>query len=335
MSGDKEAVRVWRVEDRKQVARMEVNSVRCLAVSVDNQRVAAGTSSGDLFVWDMTTHEKVFTVKESACGINGVDFSPINSSRLVSASRRSTAIVWDVAARTSKRKPVVTFRHQGFVTAVKYSPQGDRIVTADPYFIQIWESNNGRLLVDIPVGITPSYNTGLSWFNDHLFVVSDDKIKKLDASKGSTISQWPIPTIDHFSCISPLKSGQFIAYSTKRVASFWDTQTHTRLSLIPYPQDIRSIALSPDDRFLAICGKDGKISIKSLSRIAVSIVPRWTVFHLVFNLNPLFTPHFLGTRLSDRQRCAQFMEAWSSRRCGGVIDRNDPRVFESQPPCTC
>ena len=56
-------------------------------------------------MWDTATHEKVFTVKESACGIDGVDFSPTNSSRLISAEKHSYRS--DVAARTSKRKPVV------------------------------------------------------------------------------------------------------------------------------------------------------------------------------------------------------------------------------------
>ena len=45
-----------------------------------------------------------------------------------------------------------------------------------------------------------------------------------------------------------------------------------------HTQDIRSIARSLDDRFLAIGGKDGKITINSLSRITVSIIlSRWIV----------------------------------------------------------
>jgi WD40 repeat protein len=64
------------------------------------------------------------------------------------------------------------------------------------------------------------------------------------------------------SCIALPKHGEFIAYSTKRTVTFWDTSTHTQLGLIQHPQDIRSIALSPDDRFLAIGGEGGKITIR-------------------------------------------------------------------------
>ena len=70
------------------------------------------------------------------------------------------------------------------------------------------------------------------------------------------------------------KHGEFIAHSTRRTVTFWDTATHTQLGLIQHLQDIRSIAVLPDDRFLAIGGKDGKITINSLFTITVSILAR-------------------------------------------------------------
>jgi len=261
-------VRVWRVDDGKEMATVETRkSVVSLAVSKDRRWIAAGTGWGDVFVWNAETYEKVFwhRLTEGYRNIHGVDFSP-DSSRLVSASHNQTAI-WDIA--TCKR--LQTLDHGDWVRAAKYSPQGDRIATATVDSVRVYDSNDGRLLMDTPVKVAPWFNTGLLWFNDHIFVISDSKIKRLEASTGSAVSEWPVPDSTHFSCIMLPKHGEFIAYSTQRTITFWDTATHTQLGLIQHPQDIRSIAVSPDDRLLAIGGDDGKITINSLFRIVNSI----------------------------------------------------------------
>ena len=174
----------------------------------------------------------------------------------------------------AKRKRVLTLRHEVWVSAAKYSPQGNQIATATPDSIRVWDSNNGHLLMDIKVGVTPWYNTGLLWFDDRIFVVSDGKIKQIEASTGSVVSAWPVSKGDGFSCITLPQHGDFIAYSTRHTITFWDPATHIQLSHIQYPQKIRSTAISPDDRFIAISGMGGSVGVKRLSRITASIVSR-------------------------------------------------------------
>ena len=265
VSGDK-GVRVWRVEDEARVAKMDTGTVNCLTVSNHGRWIAAGTNWGEVIVWDATTFEQVLENEGSA--IHAVDFSP-DSTRLVSASKKVT--IWDLASH----KQIRTLHHEGWVTAAKYSPQGDRIATATHNgSVRVWGSNDGHLLVDIKVEVVPRYNTGLVWFNDHLFVVSGGKIKELDASTGSAVSEWPVPDSNYRSCIVLPKHEEFIAYSTDRTVTLWDTSTHSQLALIQHPRNIYSVAFSPDDQFLAIGGEDGKISIESLSCMTVSIVSR-------------------------------------------------------------
>ena len=282
VSGGRGAVRVWGVEDGKQMATMPVEHVRCLAVSKDGRWIAAGTFYGEVIVWDAKTYKKAFNTEDDH-SINGVDFSP-DSTRLVAASHNKKAIIWDIATR----KRAQTLDHRNIVTAVKYSPQDNRIATATLISVQVWDGNTGRLLVDISVKVTPWYNTGLLWFNDSLFVISDSKIKQIEASTGSTVSEWPDP--DGSSCIALPKFGGFIAYSTQRTITFWSTATHTQFGLIHHPRDIRSIAVSRDDRFLAIGGREGKITINSLSRITVSFISRWIVVHMNSFLAPIMFP---------------------------------------------
>jgi WD40 repeat protein len=285
VSGGAGGVRMWRVEDGEEMATVETKYVLCLAVSADGRWIAAGTLYGEVLVWDAKTYEKVFSHREDNRTINGVDFSP-DSTRLVSASDNERASIWDIATR----KRVQTLAHESWVRAAKYSPQGDHIATASFKSVRVWDSNDGRLLVEIEVEVTPLFNTGLLWFNDNLFVISKSKIKQFKASTGLTVSEWPVPDSKFTSCIALPKHGEFIAYSTRRTVTFWHTVTHTELGLIQHPQEIHSIAVSPDDRFLAIGGREGKITINSLSRFTVSILSRWIVVHMNNFLTTIIFP---------------------------------------------
>ena len=60
LSRDEESVRVWRVVDGEQVARMTVGSVNCLAVSNNGKQMAVGTFHGEVWVWDAETYKQVF-----------------------------------------------------------------------------------------------------------------------------------------------------------------------------------------------------------------------------------------------------------------------------------
>ena len=103
----------------------------------------------------------------------------------------------------------------------EYSPRGGRFVTAAYDPVRVWDSNDSHLLVDIKVHtITPDYNSGLLWFNNHLFVASNTTIKELDASTRSVVSEWPVPESDETSCIALPQHGEFIAYSTQSTVTF-------------------------------------------------------------------------------------------------------------------
>ena len=268
VSGDEKKVRVWRVDDGKQVATMAAGLVNCLAVSKDGRWIAAGAYSGEMFVWDaQREYKRAFSLE--GYYLNGLDFSP-DSTHLLAASFNRTVTTWDVANQESSLS--LRFKHNDGLVAAKYSPQGDKIAVATSKSIRVYSSGDGRLLVNISAEVTTWYNTGLLWSNDHLFVVSKDKIKQIDASSGATVSEWSVPGSDSSSCIALLQQGKFIAYSTIRTVTLWDTDEHTQLDLIQHTQNIRSIAISPDERSLAIAGEYGKITIGRLSRITASIV---------------------------------------------------------------
>ena len=268
ISGDDEAVRVQRIKDAKEMATLPAGIVNCLAASPDDTCIAAGTNDGTAFLWNATTYQQVFARdSEDSRYLNAVDFSP-DSSQLVAASDNGKATIWDV--KSGKQMQILS--HPSQVLAAKYSPQGDRIATATCRAVRVWDSSDGRLLVDIQVTVAAYYNTGLVWSNNHLLVISDGRIKQFEASTGSAVAEWPAPDTCGLSCIAVPKHGEFIAYSTNHTVTLWQSLTRTQLALIQHPEDICSIALSPDDRFLAIGGVRGKIHIKAISRNKVRVM---------------------------------------------------------------
>lgn len=72
VSGDKEKVGMWRVEDGEEMATMGAGYVLCLAVSKDGSWIAAGTAWGDVIVWNAKTYKKVFSLHDYVVGL---DFS--------------------------------------------------------------------------------------------------------------------------------------------------------------------------------------------------------------------------------------------------------------------
>ena len=109
---------------------------------------------------------------------------------------------------------------------------------------------------------------GLLWFKNHLFVkVQDSKIKQIDASTGSTISEWSVPP-DDYSRIALPQHGQFLAYSSRDNITLWDISTHIQLGLTSRSSHACSIAFSPSGRHLALI-QERKIIIKNVSRVKV------------------------------------------------------------------
>ena len=311
VSSGTQGVRVWRVEDGKLLATMKAEHVQCVAFSKDGRWVAAGTFRGDMMVWDAKNYKQTSMTWNVGDVIKGVDFSP-DSTRLLALGDK-TATVWNIATRGVVRH----LRHDKSLLAAKYSPLGDRIATATEESVQVYDSNKGHLLVDIQVQVTTSYNTGLVWFNNHIFVVSDNEIKRIDASTRSAITVWESEShiASNPSCIAIPRRGGFIAFSANRTVTFWDTSTHAPCGHVDHPrEDIYSIALSPDGRFLAIGGEDEKITIKRVSCITVSNVsPR--------ELNNFLAPIHLATwsPLHSLPRYLTFRSTTLRSMCGITI----------------
>ena len=264
--------------------------VPCVAASTNGKWIAAGTAFGLLFVWDATTNWQPVITNQAGAPVNNIDFSP-DSTRLVFALNNGTIAIREIARPIAR-----TFNVSGRVFAAKYSPQGDRVAITTDESVQVWDSNNGQLLVNVNVQVRACRS--LPWCKNHLLVLTrDGKIKQINAANGSIVSEWSVLPSAQWPCIALPQHGRFLACSAnsnKRVV-FWDTTKHSQLRTIHLSSDIFSFTFSSDDSLLAIVIVGSKIVIRTLFQSV-------SVRFMSFNLHPIPTSHsrtlnLISTRL--------------------------------------
>ena len=199
--------------------------------------------------------------------VRAVDVSP-DSTRFATASDDRTACIWSI---TTGYRLVGPMTHESAVIAVKYSPRGDRIATATvrtTNSVRIFDSQSGQLLHILPsaMPIGHEYCTPISWSNtSQLFVGSTGRIFCFNGLAGSLLSEWSVQNGGTHTSVVLSNNGKFVACSTDRSISFWDTSTRQRIGpIIEDPAAVYCIAISPDNMILASGGGHNRIMLRSL-----------------------------------------------------------------------
>ena len=194
VSGDNEGkIRTWRIQDGNEVGMpMDAeNIVYDIAVSRDGKWIVSGTRNGLVTVWNAKSREKVTKIKHTNC-VNAVDVSP-DGTKIASGSGDFTVCVWSLSTGQRLLGP---FKHEFWVVAVKFSPDRRLFATATwANSVRVYDSQNGHLLVDVPIQVNSTFNRSLAWAIDgkQLFTLSrDGNIHCLDPSCGTTLSKWSI-----------------------------------------------------------------------------------------------------------------------------------------------
>ena len=162
--------------------------------------------------------------------------------------------------------------------AVRFSPNGDRIATITyknpgAESIRIYSSDDGQQLLDIPFSVQTCPLSPLAWTADghQLFTVSFSEIKCFDMSSGSLLSKWFILNAGYPASIALARNQKFMVVSVYDPLSFWDASTHNQLgTVIQLAGIVWSIALSPNDDYIATGGENGKITLRDLRNILPS-----------------------------------------------------------------
>lgn len=249
-------------------------SVYTIAVSKDGETIVTGghTQGGGLAtVWDATTHAKGVEIQDHTMQVLAVDIAP-DGMTFATGSEDRTASVWGTSTGEQVFGP---WKYEGPVVAVRFSPNGDRIAVAqwDRPSICIYDCHDGQLYIDVQAEVSSAYSSGLVWSRDgtQLFIVSFGAIKCIDVVTGLVLREWPIHVNNEVASIVLAKSGKFIAVSAGDSISFWDGSTQEKIgSVIKLAGKVWTMELSPDSRYLASGGEDGKITLRNLDSVLPS-----------------------------------------------------------------
>ena len=249
---------------------MDAESWVCdIAVSRDGKWIVSGASRGLVTVWNAKSHEKVTEINGHRGWVYAVDVSP-DGTRIASGSRDTTVCVWSLSTGERLLGPL---QHDFLVAGAKFSPDGCLIVTAtwNRNSVRVYDSQNGHLLVDVPIHVNSSANQSLAWAMDgkQIFALSPDgNIHCLDPFHGTTLSKWSIHSSNGATCIALESTGTLIAASAGSSVSLWKTTTRKQIgsvieSVVEDNYNICAMAIS-DTNDLVVCG-DISITFRPLN----------------------------------------------------------------------
>ena len=222
----------------------------------------------------LTSFAQEPTLLEHGGGVRTVEFSPVDASLVVSAGENNTIKLWNLRNNTA----MLLRGHTGRVNSVAFSPNGELLASvSDDRTIRLWNVQNQQN-VETLQNITDRYQS---------IVFSPDG-QLLATAGGRHVKLWNIRSRTEVATLQHDKWVQAVAFSHdgQRLAAgdgsdegpgtvkVWDVQRRQVITTLNGdPKNIKTVAFSPDDRYLASSGWDGQLKVWNVSD--------WTLFRTI------------------------------------------------------
>ena len=237
-----------------------LGSVLCVAFSPDGALLAAGTTTGDLYVWQTQDGRCFRQYTEHTNWIMSVAWSP-DGSQLVTGSADETIRLWRLQDTESH---AVWHGHTGLITSVTFHPSGLLVASgSNDQTICVWHVATGRTLQTLR-GHSGSINC-VAFSPDEAMLASgsdDSTIRLWETSSW----QWHTTITAHESrvnCIAFSPDGTLLASgSDDQSIGIWNTlRKQQERSFAGHTKPIRAIAFSPDSSIIATSSYDQTVRL--------------------------------------------------------------------------
>jgi WD40 repeat protein len=250
-SGSLAGVKIWDAGTGALLRDLDTEFIYCLDWSRDSRRVAAGTYSGAIVVWDADTGTQQMVLTGHLGPVNSLSWSP-DGQRLVSAGDDTSLRVWNLPTGASD----VLRGHESRVVSVSWSPDGRQLASgSDDTSIQIWDANRLGMPVRTLTGHRRTV-VALTWSptSDTLISGSSDLTIKVWDVRGGALSGTLLghtPPVNSVA-LSPDDSQIAVAAGTK--ITLWNFRTGEVREFTEQSGPVYAISWSRDGRKIATGG---------------------------------------------------------------------------------
>ncbi|PWU10183.1 MAG: hypothetical protein C5B50_25985 [Verrucomicrobia bacterium] len=254
LDGETGIITVWNMRTGQTTATMTYGpGIEALAVSADGQWLASGGHDRTIRISDAKTGRQLRTFSTTAI-VRALEFSPDDKSLAVGMDA-NTAQLLDASTGAVKR----TFpTHGDSVTLLKFSPDGRNLVVAsrshdfDPGDARVWS-------LDQEGSLDLGKQTGAASF-------SPDNRQLVVSDAAGTIRLWDLnqrAEVERFSAnamsVQWLQDGRIFCPGRDDQVRICQARKSGIVQLKGYPSALRTLAFSPDSRWLAAAGVDHRI----------------------------------------------------------------------------
>jgi WD40 repeat protein/transcriptional regulator with XRE-family HTH domain len=238
---------------------------RSIDLSPDGQTVAVGDANGDIYLWNISTAQLLFSFSGHKGWVWSVAFSS-DGRTLASSSSDSSVRLWDVQSGSCLQ---VLTEHQGCVWSVCFSADGQQLAScSDDKTVRLWNLQGQCLRVlkghtqsVYAVHFAPDQQTLASSSND-------TTIRIWDVSNGHCLNVLQGHT-SGVRCVQYSPDGQLLASgcrdgSIRLWSGYLSKERSSKLNfqlLQGHTDFVWNIAFSPDGRLLVSGGRDGTLRL--------------------------------------------------------------------------
>jgi WD40 repeat protein len=238
---------------------------QCIAFSVDGHRIACGSSSGTIKVFDSTSKTRIAKLICHDEAITSVAFCPMDSNLLATASRDGSVRIWNVAAQTCISK---LMGHTDSVYGVACSVDGTLVASASSdQTVRLWDVRTAGS--SQPVAVLKGHTDVVFSvaFSPNSTQLTCERIPRRDRSLWDSLSHKCTFVIsDHTASVNAVAfsaDGRFLASaSDDKSVRLWDAKSGRCLSrLAGHTGNVSSLAFSCDGTVLASGARDHTVRL--------------------------------------------------------------------------
>ncbi|MGH3251051.1 MAG: WD40 repeat domain-containing protein [Trebonia sp.] len=254
-------VELWDMSSRRLTSLETKGPVENIAFSRDGALLAVITNNTAVQVWDVRTRRLSMTFPQSSPGQDeGVAFSP--SGGLLAVGTQDGVQLWNLA--TSQLVTTLRASSANPGISVAFSPDSRELAAGTVGGVQVWDVARGQLMTTLPLGKNDlAGSVAFSSDGSRLTIRTNTDVGVWDVARGQLINSAGSPdgltvSPDFSLAASATQNGtlQLVNVAAKSVLS------RQAATLPPAdPDDLSSIAFSPNGRLLAAAGSlpDGGI----------------------------------------------------------------------------